>query len=282
MTVRDALLLGTDKLKAAGLDGSRLEAEILLGWALGLDRAGLYVNSTNIVPKSKLGKYRKALSQRTKRRPWQYITGQTEFYGLNLRVNKAVLIPRPETELLAEQVISRWRKEWTTALDIGTGSGALALALAQRLNYVKITACDYSSAALRTAKSNAARLNLTKRVRFVKADLFPRTSGKFNCIVSNPPYIPSKQILGLQPEVSLYEPRQALDGGRDGLDFYRRIAKALKNKLKPGGLLALEVGKGQAIKVCSILKKGNPDFLMEVVKDYAGINRMVFANRVSK
>jgi release factor glutamine methyltransferase len=277
MTVREALLLGDRRLKAARLEDPRLEAEILLGWVLGLERAGLYLNSAGAVSPQKEIKYRKAIEQRAKRKPWQYITGETEFCGLRLKVDKSVLIPRPETELLAEQVISRWRLGWSSVLDIGTGSGALALALAGNLEGVRITGCDASAAALRTARANAARLGLSSRVRFVKADIFPRAAGKFDCLISNPPYIPSSRIKGLQPEVSSYEPRQALDGGRDGLDFYRRISEKLRDNLNPKGLLALEVGMGQALKVCRMLKKDNPGIGTEIVKDYAGIGRMLIS-----
>lgn len=275
MTIGQLLQWGSATLRQKDIESPELESEILLSFALNCGRARLFLRNAERIAEAQERKFKRAIRQRQTRRPWQYITGETQFYGLKIRVNKNVLIPRPETELLVEAVIKRWKPEWSSVLDIGAGSGAISMALASALPNVKIWASEISPGAKTLAARNVKSHGLSGRVKVVQADIFPGQKQRYDCIISNPPYIPSGQLRSLQPEVSLYEPRQALDGGRDGLRFYRLISGKLKNHLNPGGLLALEIGQGQGKKVREILKASNPELKMKMLKDYSGIQRIV-------
>ncbi|MDO9391760.1 MAG: peptide chain release factor N(5)-glutamine methyltransferase [bacterium] len=279
MTIGQLLQWGAEALRQNGIESQELESEILLSFVFKCGRARLFIRNSEQVPKNLELKFKRAVSQRQTRQPWQYIIGETEFYGLKIKVNKNVLIPRPETELLAEAVIKRWKPEWSTILDIGAGSGAISIALARNLPNARIWASEISPGAGALAKMNVASHGLSRRVKIAKADIFPKLKQRYDCIVSNPPYIPSGQLKSLQPEVSLYEPWQALDGGRDGLKFYRLISKKLKEYLNPGGLLALEIGQGQGDQVRKLLKTSDPGMKIEILKDYAKIERIVLGYR---
>ena len=277
MTIGQLLQWGAEALKRKGIESQELESEILLSFVFKCGRDRLFIRNSEQVPKNLELKFKRAVSQRQTRRPWQYITGETEFYGLKIKVNKNVLIPRPETELLVEAIIKRWKPEWSTVLDIGAGSGAISIAIAKNLPDARVWASEISPGAGALAKRNVASHGLSRRVKIVKADIFPVITQRYDCIVSNPPYIPSGQLKSLQPEVSLYEPWQALDGGRDGLKFYRLISKKLKTFLNPGGLLALEIGQGQGSQVRELLKNSVPGIKVEIIKDYSKIQRIVLA-----
>jgi len=277
MTIGQLLQWGAEALRRKDIESQGLESEILLCFAFKCDRARLFLRNSEQVPKVLEQKFKRAVAQRQTRKPWQYITGETEFYGLKIKVNQNVLIPRPETELLAEAVIKRWKPEWSTVLDIGAGSGAISIALARNLSNPKIWASEISPGAGALAKRNVAFHGLSRRVKVMKADLYPVLKQKYDCIVSNPPYIPTCQLRSLQPEVSLYEPWQALDGGRDGLKFYRLISRKLKSFLNPGGLLALEIGQGQGSQVRELLETSVPEIKVEIIKDYSKIQRIVLA-----
>jgi release factor glutamine methyltransferase len=288
MTVLDVVQRSTEYLAKKGLDSPRLQAELLLAHVIKLPRMQLYLNFERVLAPLELDAYRELIKRRSQREPLQHIVGSTSFCGLELAVNRHVLVPRPETELLAEQA-------WTflnqipapapsapapTALDFGTGSGCLAIALAAKCPAAQIDALDLSPDALVLAKENAARHGVAERVRFLQSDGFTALSpdSGFDLIVSNPPYIPTAEIDTLEPEVRDYDPRQALDGGPDGLDFYRRLAAEAGPFLKPGGKLMLEFGDGQAGQIGDILQ--SKKWIVEtVLKDYAGCPRILIARR---
>jgi release factor glutamine methyltransferase len=204
-------------------------------------------------------------------RPLWYIIGDTQFYDCTIKVDERALIPRPETEILAETAV-RMTEEGDKVLDMCTGSGCIAIAVAKhcQTKRVQVTAVDLSDAAIMLAKENA-NLN-SVNVNFIRSDLFESVRGKFNMIICNPPYIKSADIANLQKEVREYEPRVALDGGDDGLDFYRRLSKEVKRYLAPNGTLLLECGEGQAEDIINLFPKR--DYAM-IIKDYAGTDRFI-------
>lgn len=245
------------------------EVEWILCDVLGIGRDKL--ETTAFLSRQDLDKCVKIAKERATHIPLQYVLGYTNFYGYNILVKNGVLIPRPETELLCEQVVKRATGK--RILDLCTGSGAIAIAT--KLSAVcDVQASDLSDAALEIARYNAEVLSAD--VKFVQSDLFENIEGKFDIIVSNPPYIPTAEISALETEVKDYEPIIALDGGTDGLDFYRRIAQAAKNFLNENGTLILEIGIGQAEDVQTLLK--NNFTSVEILNDYADIPRIVIAN----
>ena len=221
--------------------------------------------------------------RRAANEPIQYITGEQEFYGLSLRVTPAVLIPRPETELLVETVLAEVKRAGVKSalriLDVGTGSGAIAIALAHNLPSARITAVDLSGAALEIAASNAARHGLTEQIHFIESDLLeelPPDGLPFDVIVSNPPYVPAADRASLHPQVRDYEPGVALFAGADGLDIYRRLIPQARAALRPNGLLALEIGHGQKEAVTALLSGWNE---LRFVDDLQQIPRIALVRR---
>jgi len=264
---------------ARGIDTPRLDAEVLLSRILGKDRMYLYVHYDQPLQPNELARYREAVKRRAQRQPVAYITGHKEFMGLDFLVTPAVLIPRPDTEILAETALERLTApgapEAPAILDIGTGSGALVVSLLVNLPAAKGTAVDLSEAALNVAAENASLHKVADRLVFLRSDLFSALGQeRFDAIVSNPPYIPSGDIAGLEPEVHC-EPAMALDGGPDGLDCYRRLLAACPYHLVPGGFMALEVGEGQAQAVAALAEQIDGLSVAEIRKDYAGIERVV-------
>ncbi|MGD9901541.1 MAG: peptide chain release factor N(5)-glutamine methyltransferase [Spirochaetales bacterium] len=207
--------------------------------------------------------------------PLSHIFRESYFYGLTFKVNKSVLTPRKETELLVEQIINDYKgTKNKKILDLCTGSGAIAVALSKNLKD-KITASDISNSALKVARHNIKHLDAS--VTLLKSDLFENITGKFNAIVSNPPYIKTEDIDSLQVEVKKYDPLLALDGGNDGLDFFKEIIKKAPQKLEENGRIYLEVGKGQAKAVSKLLEK---NFInIKIIKDYSGVERIVYATK---
>ncbi len=256
------------RLSANGID-EEAEAEWIVSIALGVKRD--QVNSKDLVTEAELEKINKIVSERLTGRPLWYCVGDTDFYGYTVKVDERVLIPRPETELLVENALKVLTAK-ESVLDLCTGSGAIAIALNKRSG-AKVTATDISDGALTLASENAG-INGAK-VEFIKSDLFLGLNGrKFDVIVSNPPYVRTADIKGLQSEVKDFEPKLALDGGDDGLDFYRKIAKSAKNHLNEKGKLFLECGEGQAEEIVTLLT----DFIkVEIIKDYENIDRRVKA-----
>lgn len=272
-TVLKLLKWTTDYFAEKGIESARLEAELMLAATLDMDRVGLYVNFERPLDPAELTDFREKVRRRASREPVQYILGETEFWSLQFQVNPAVLIPRADTEVLVEEALARL-DEAASILDVGTGSGAIAVALAHEKPQATVTALDRSESALEVARSNASLNEVEKRVDCVAGDLAAIPSGPFDMIVSNPPYIPSRDWETLMPEVRDHEPRLALDGGDDGLTAYRHLAVQANKALVPGGWLLVEVGIGQAQDVSALFLAAG---LTEIGQrdDYAGIARVV-------
>lgn len=260
-----------------GIAEPRLDAQVLLADLLGLDRVGLYLNFDRPLTAAELAEFRGRVARRARHEPVQYIVGKAEFWSLIFRVTPEVLIPRAETELLVEEALRR-APAAVTVLDVGTGSGALAVALSRELAPAAVSAIDLSPEALAIAEENARVHGLGARIAFRQADLADLPAGPFDLIVANPPYIPAGEIAGLMPEVRDFEPHLALNGGADGLDAYRLLARQAPVRLAPGGWLLVEVGAGQANAVRELFLQ---HALVEVFvrEDYAGIPRVVGGQR---
>jgi release factor glutamine methyltransferase len=304
VTVLEAIQKSTEFLAKKGVESPRLQTELLLAHLLKLPRMKLYLNFERTLTPAETDGLRECIKRRGLREPLQHITGSTSFCGFEITVNRHVLIPRPETEMLAElgweflrglsaelERRSPTRRDGgepqehagpeagaPTALDFGSGSGCIAIALAAKCPTAKIVAMDISPDALALAKDNAARNNVIGQIEFLQGDgiatLPPGT--QFDLVISNPPYIPTAEITTLQPEVRDFDPRGALDGGADGLDFYRMLAAGAKPFLKPGGKIMLEFGDGQADAIRTIFE--TEKWIVEAVKeDYSQRQRILIA-----
>ena len=277
----------TQYFSEKGIDSPRLNAEVLLAYALKTDRLDLYLNHDKPLTKNERKNYKELIRRRIKREPLQYITGRQEFYSLNFEVSKGVLIPRPETEILVEEALKifspqNYRDTAVHILDLATGSGVIAITLATELQQAVILATDISDAALRVARKNAEVHKVDKQITFLKGDLFCPVKDRrehFNLVISNPPYIPAAEFKDLQPEVRDFEPRIALDGSEEGLCFYRRILSEVARYLSKDGWLMLEVGKDQADRVCEIVESTRDFFLPSITKDLSGIERVIKAQK---
>jgi release factor glutamine methyltransferase len=242
-----------------------------------MDRVGLYVNFEKPLSDQELAAYRAMVARRGKREPLQHILGTQEFCGLEFAVTPAVLIPRHDTETLVNEAVTRMPAA-RSILDIGTGSGCIAISLACNLSGASVTATDISPGALEVARGNARRCGAD--VEFLAGSLFQPVAGRrFDLIVSNPPYIPSADIEGLEPEVRDHDPRTALDGGGDGLDIYRSLIPAATEHLNPGGWLLVEVGIGQAQAVAQLFRLADGYEEPVAVMDSGGIERVVGTRR---
>uniref|UniRef100_C6E7G2 Release factor glutamine methyltransferase n=1 Tax=Geobacter sp. (strain M21) TaxID=443144 RepID=C6E7G2_GEOSM len=262
-------------LAEKGVENPRLEAEWMLCEALSLDRVGLYLNFDKPLSDAELALYRGMVARRGRREPLQYILGSQEFMGLEFRVTPAVLIPRHDTEVLVTEAVKRGGA-CRSILDIGTGSGCVAIAVAKALPEAEVCTVDVSGEAIEVARGNAERNGVS--VQFFQGSLFEPFAGKrFDMLVSNPPYITSADLASLQQEVRDFEPAGALDGGGDGLDFYRRITAGAPAHLNPGGWLLFEVGAGQAGEVLELLNSGGFTNERFSQTDPAGIERVVGA-----
>ena len=258
-----------------GAETPRLDAEVLLSYLLGQKRIFLYVHFDQPLTAEELARYREMVKRRAAGEPVAYICGEKEFMGLTFKVTLAVLVPQPDTETLVEAAIERLKgKEGARIADVCTGSGAIALALAHYLPESSIVATDISTEAVSIAKENAENLGLSERVEFREGDLLAPLAGEtFDAIVSNPPYIPGAEIAGLPREVRA-EPKIALDGGTDGLDFYRRLVHESAALLKDGGFLAVECGDTQAGAIVNMAVTGGFG-KTEIVRDLADKERVV-------
>ena len=284
MTVAALLREATDSLSEAGIGESMFEAELLMAAALGMNRAGVIARLKDVPDSGAADRFLKSVARRANREPLQYITGRQEFYGLTFHVAPGVLVPRPETEIIVEEGVAFLEETGGKAVaDIGTGSGCIAISLAASLPEAVIYAIDSSEAALKIAGENAGFNGVAGRIRFRRGDLFSPLKdagldGGLDLIVSNPPYIPSGDIPGLQPEVG-FEPIQALDGGPDGLDILREIIRQAPKYLKPGGGLLIETGFGQAGAVRDIVQNIPSLEYIKYIPDFAGIERVLFARK---
>ncbi len=263
------------------------EAELLFTDILNCDRLSLYLNRGSVLDKDKSTFVSSVFKRRTRGEPIQYILGKTEFMGFEFRVGPDVLIPRPETEILVETVTQTVARRTPHAarlkiLDIGTGSGCIAISLAKFLPDAEITATDVSGKAIEVAQYNAKLNNVAEKITFIKSDLFAncelRTTNH-DIIVCNPPYIAASEIDNLVPQIK-YEPRLALDGGNDGLYFYRRIIDGAPYYLQGGGFLMLEIGFNQKDGIRNIFQKSKNFEIIEVVKDYNDIERVIVARNI--
>jgi release factor glutamine methyltransferase len=283
VTVLEAIQKSAEFLAKKGVESPRLQAELLLAHLLKMPRMKLYLNFDRVLSTAETNALREFVKRRGQREPLQHITGSTSFCGHEIGVNRHVLVPRPETEMLAElgwQFLSTINHQPSTCLDFCTGSGCIAIALAAKCPGAKIVATDISAEALVLAKENAQRNNVTERIEFRQGDGFVAlTNGsQFDLILSNPPYIPSAEIATLDPEVRDFDPRAALDGGADGLEFYQLIASQAAAFLKPGGKIMVEFGDGQAEAVRKFFE--TEKWIVEAVKeDYSQRARILVARR---
>jgi release factor glutamine methyltransferase len=284
-TILKILHWTTDYFKKHNVSEPRSSAEVLLAHVLSQDRLFLYLNYDRPMLPQELSAYRACVKRRVAGEPSQYITGTQEFWSLPLRVNPEVLIPRPETEVLVEAVLDFIRRDPaveanSAILDLGTGSGAIAIALARELSGAKIVAVDLSMPALQLARENARFNQVEKQLQFVQADIFsgiPGASEKFDSIVSNPPYVSFAEFNQLPREIRDYEPRRALDGGPDGLTAVRHLIVKAPAILRRGGGLFLEMGAGQAETVSTLISKSQEYKSFSILKDFSGIDRVMVA-----
>lgn len=290
-TIGAVLRRGADSLRQAGVEEANADAELLLLYLLGISKAKLLLDWRETMPENNREAWAEMLARKAAGEPAQYIVGEQYFYGRRFEVSPAVLIPRPETELLAEAVLELGDRLWPpgspapAVLDVGTGSGALSVTLAAERPAWRVFASDLSPDALAMARNNATNLGVIERITFVQGDLLAPFKGEgsgyppIDMLVSNPPYIPSADIPGLQREVRAHEPHLALDGGSDGLNPYRAMARQLSSLPALPRVVAWEVGMGQAEEVASLLREAATWTDIRFVKDYAGIDRHVIAVR---
>lgn len=280
LTVMHLLSDASTKFREAGIETPILDAELLLSRATGLSRTRLMMSPQFVPPTAETEQYLEYIRRRAGREPLAYIVGEREFYGLSFQVSSSVLIPRQETEILVEAAIKALAGiPKPVIVDVGLGSGAIAVAIAKSVPDATVFGTESSIDALEIARHNAERNGVSRQMRFVDGDLLePLKEMSFDLIVSNPPYIPSGDIDGLQPEVSQFEPRQALDGGPDGLDVYRRLAADAPPLLQRGGMLIVEIGIGESDAVVALFEKQGLTGI-RVVRDYSGLPRVVVAVR---
>jgi release factor glutamine methyltransferase len=290
MTILEVLNWSTNYLKDHGVENPRLNAELLLARSLNLSREGLYVRLHDQVEERDKEVLAKLMQRRNSGEPLQYILEQQGFWSLEFKVDARALIPRPETELLVEQslrILSEAPLHFPAVLEIGTGSGAIAIALAKELKNISVVATDISRDALGLAKENARSAGVQDQIHFLNGDLFgplhpSKEKGPFDLILSNPPYITRGQIDTLAREVKDHEPRIALDGGEDGLAFYRRIIPEAPFYLREGGWILLEVALGRSGVVSGMIEEGGNFLRPESLPDLSGIGRVVKAQRKPK
>jgi release factor glutamine methyltransferase len=291
MTVVEVIQRSSEFLARKGVESPRLQIELLLAHVLQMPRMKLYLNFDRIITDAEMATLRTFVKRRGEREPLQHILGSTSFCGVELKVTRDVLVPRHETELLAERAIEFLSTRLTranaaprdadrnsTVLDFGAGSGCLAILIALRCSGTKVHALDISEPALVVARHNAQALQMTHRIEFHLSDGFaalPRAL-RFDLIVSNPPYIPSADIEALQPEVRDHDPRVALDGGGDGLAFYRRLSTEAASWLNPGGTLMIELGDGQHAEVDRLFTSSGWT-VESMERDYSGCERILIA-----
>jgi release factor glutamine methyltransferase len=255
----------------------------LLGAVLNKNKVDLYLNKDRILTSDEIEKFNQYMKERISHRPVQYIIGTVEFFGLEFKVDERVLIPRLETEILVEVVIEHFvKKEKPKIIDLGTGSGAIAISLAKNLNSPFIYATDVSEDALEVAKENAIKNKVGNRIEFLCGDLFEPLKNKnleaqIDCVVSNPPYVSKDEFETLPREIKDYEPIVALESEKDGLFFHKKLIENSSNFLKRGGLLALETAFSQAGKVADLIHQSENYDKIEIIKDLSGIDRVVKA-----
>jgi len=257
MILENTIKKASKLLKETNIRTHGLDAEIILSDIMGVSREFLIINNNINISKKIIKKYDIAINRRVRREPVAYITGKKEFWGEDFIVNNSTLVPRPETELLIYKVIDYFKNKKINILDIGTGSGCILLSVLKEMNKSYGTGIDMSSKAINIAKKNSKRLKLTSRSKFKVFDLNKFNTGMYDLILSNPPYIPSKDIKKLSRDITNYEPRSALDGGLDGLDLIKKVIYKSSILLKKNGMFALEIGFNQYRRVSKILSSYN-------------------------
>ena len=277
-SLKGLLADGAKMLVQAGIDEAELDARYILEYITGLNSAQYFIHSEDIIEKDKAEEFFRLIERRSKRIPLSYVIGTRDFFGLTFKVDENVLIPEQETELLVEEVIKH--SEGKSVLDMCTGSGCIAISIALFGKPSKVAASDISEKALEVARENAKSLKAGE-ISFIQGDMFENVTDKFDIIVSNPPYIETREIDELMPEVRDYIPRLALDGDIDGLKFYRIISKEAVKKLNKNGRIFYEIGYNQSRAVASILlENGFTD--VKIMKDYSGLDRIVMAKLSEK
>lgn len=271
MNYTEAFLMGMQKLKEAEIGEAQLDARLLLEEVCGTDHNTLLCHGDREVSEAEEEQYRKALEQRAVHVPLQHLLGYQDFMGLRFQVNEHVLIPRQDTEILVEEAM-RYLHDGMRILDLCTGSGCILLSLLHYSNDCEGVGVDISQEALQVAAQNAELLGI--KADFLKSDLYEKVTGKFDLLVCNPPYIERKVIPTLMEEVREYDPYIALDGGEDGLDFYRRIIGGAQDYLKRGGQILMEIGSGQAKAVSELLREAGFKEI-DICRDFAGLDRVV-------
>ena len=265
MNLENTVKKASKILKNYNIYSHELDAQIILSDIMEIKREFLITNNEINISEKIKKKYDTAIKRRIKREPIAYITGKKEFWSENFIVNHATLIPRPETELLIYKIINFFKGKTINILDIGTGSGCILLSILKELNSSRGIGIDISAKAIQIAKINSKNLNLINRSKFKVFDLSKFNIGKYDLIVSNPPYIPSKDIKNLSKDIINYEPKETLDGGLDGLDLIKKVIYKSNNLLKIQGLLAIEIGFGQYLKVSGLLQRFG---FREITKEY--------------
>jgi release factor glutamine methyltransferase len=281
-TLREALAFGRERLKASDSETPELDADVLLRHVLGVDRATLLTHPERAVQPGEVARYKSLVERRVRGEPVAYLTGEREFMGLEFAVDKRVLVPRPDTETLVTRALelTPGDSEGITVVDVGTGSGAIAVSVAFNRPRASVYATDTSPAALEVARKNAHRLlPAGARVQFVHGALLEGAPSALDVICANLPYIPTGRMTSLPVTVRDYEPSAALDGGPDGLDVYRALLPQARDRLKPGGTLLMECDPEQVARLCALTAAAMPGARLEVLRDLAGLDRVVQATR---
>ncbi len=288
-TIRNILKWAIATLKEADIDSPGINADTLLSFVLSCDRTKLYTNPDEIIIDADINRYKNLIKERTRHVPLQYITHRVEFMSLDFFVDERVLIPRPETEILVETVLDKAQdKQYSgkkvTIMDIGTGSGNIAVSLAKYLSNVEIYASDISQEVLALAEENVQRHTVVDKVHLLHGDIFDAFSshiekGQVDFIVSNPPYVSESEWNRLEPEVSEHEPREALVAGMDGLCFYTQIIKEATDWLMPDGYLVIEIGETQANAIIKLMQNKEHYGEIEIIKDLQGKERVISARK---
>ncbi len=288
LQVIEIIQLMSKYLEDKGIENARLNAELLSGHVLNLDRVQLYLNFEKPVEKDEADQLRELLKRRANHEPVQYILGETEFYSLKFKVNKHTLIPRPETEILIDAILKIHEtdfqhKKKTNILDIGAGCGNIPVTLTKNLATVYVTSIDINSDALKTAQKNAEVHGVADRIQFLHQDVFEDNMNsfpQFDLIVANPPYIAEDEFNNLPEEIKKYESHTALFGGKDGLKFYHRIVELAKNKLADQGYMTVEIGAAQGKKVQNLFQAKEIFESVHIEKDYNQRDRVVIAKKI--
>ncbi|HNS51149.1 MAG TPA: peptide chain release factor N(5)-glutamine methyltransferase [Anaerolineae bacterium] len=277
MQIREALTQAIESLRNQEVESPRLDAELLLAEVLRVNRAALLTWPERRLSPKQLTSYRDSVARRAAREPLAYITGHREFFGLDLAVDPRVLIPRPETELLVERAIEigRGMRERPTIADVGAGSGAIAVSLAVHLTGATVYALDSSVGALDVVAANARRHGVAERVHCLQGDLLGPLPETVDLVAANLPYVTTEEWEALPPEIRVYEPRAALDGGSDGLDHIRRLFVTAGPHLRPSGTILVEIGAGQGASVTALAREACPGAEVELCQDLAQLDRLV-------